>query len=171
MQLFKSKSLEGSRGTLIAGERPDEVSANISKRKIFNLKFSGHQVTGGVVADIKHFNSMVAFSLKLLLVLVLSMTLMSVVFADEDDDGGAGTDWPFFNFDRESTGFIDKSGDLSVEAIEERGLVLKWKFGEDIEIQAPTVIHDGVGYLITSGDFGVITAIDIQTSGPDILWS
>lgn len=66
----------------------------------------------------------------------------------------------FFNYDLESTGFVAKSGDLSAKAIKERGLVIKWTFGENVGIQAPAVVHDGIAYFLEDGPF--IHAIKIK---------
>ena len=38
MKLFKSKSLQGTKGALIAGERPAEMPANILRSKFFSLR-------------------------------------------------------------------------------------------------------------------------------------
>lgn len=95
------------------------------------------------------------FRLKLFITVLFLLLLNSVVLAggydDDDDDHRSSSDWPFFNYDRESTGYLKTSGDLSVKAIKKRGLRLKWTFGENIGIQAPAVVHDGIAYVLEDG--------------------
>jgi len=100
MAIDKGKSLQGTKDTLTARMRPAEASVHVSKPTQTNLKEvmmktlnvnrpSGQ--TDSVTHYTEHIGYYLKFSLQILLVLLLSMTLMSVAMANDDDDGNGLT--------------------------------------------------------------------------------
>lgn len=69
--LFNRKSLKGNKATLSASLRPEEMSANISKSKLFNFKWFGRQTGGGTL------RKPLLGALSALLVLALAFPLTS----------------------------------------------------------------------------------------------
>ncbi len=62
MKLFKAKSLNGNRDTLIAGERPAEMSVNISKPLSFNITTSLFLLIFGLVFSFTVYGSVIPIS-------------------------------------------------------------------------------------------------------------
>lgn len=100
MKTLNLKSLKKFKGTFIAGMRSVEMSANISKKSILltNLKEVHIMNTlnlnrlnshfSGVTCHTEYITDYLKFSLRLLLMLLLSMALMGVALAAKDDDNG-----------------------------------------------------------------------------------